>query len=86
MQVDISTKRCFERGSKVLTNLGIAPCEPLGDNNVWNSLFEITDNTSDIVVLATKVCVCVCVFVCVRMHALGLAHACLLQGVEGSGN
>ena len=75
MQAVISTERCFERGEKVLTNLGVAPCEPLGDYNVWNSLFEIKDNTSDIVVLATKVCVygclrvcvCVCMCVCLRV-------------------
>ena len=58
MQADISTQRCFERGNKVVTNLGVAPCEALGDYNVWTSLSEITDNTSDIVILATKVCVC----------------------------
>ena len=53
MKAVLSTPECYERG-KVWTNLGISPCDPLGDKNVWGTLFELK-NPQNIIIVATKV-------------------------------
>ena len=54
MSAVISTEECYLRANTVWTNLAVPDCQPLGDENVWGSLFELKDN-QDIVVVATKV-------------------------------
>ena len=49
-----STPECFQRG-RIWTNLGAAPCDPLGDKNVWGTLFELKQE-QDVIMIATKVC------------------------------
>ena len=49
-----STPECFQRG-RIWTNLGVAPCDPLGDKNVWGTLFELKQE-QEVIMIATKVC------------------------------
>ncbi len=53
MQAVISTAECYLR-AKMATTLGVPNCQPLGDDNVWGSLFELEEN-QDIIIVATKV-------------------------------
>ena len=55
MQAVVSTPECYKRAN-IWTNLGVPACQPLGDENVWGTLFELRDN-SDIIIVATKVLV-----------------------------
>ena len=63
MDAVLSTPECYERAN-VWTNLGVPQCIPLGDKNVWGTLFEIQES-QDIIIVATKVCVTV--YVCVHV-------------------
>ena len=54
MQAVISTPECYRRAN-IWTNLGIPGCAPpLGDQNVWGTLFELQEN-KDVIIVATKV-------------------------------
>ena len=53
MQAVGSTSECYKRAN-IWTNLGVPACQPLGDESVWGTLFELRDN-SDIIIVATKV-------------------------------
>lgn len=48
-----STPECYQR-AKIWTNLDVAPCDPLGDQNVWGTLFEL-EQEQNIIMLSTKV-------------------------------
>lgn len=52
MDAVLSTPECYERAN-VWTNLGVPQCIPLGDKNVWGTLFEIQES-QDIIIVATK--------------------------------
>ena len=63
MQAVRSTPECYKRAN-IWTNLGVPACQPLGDESVWGTLFELRNN-SDIIIVATKVsiaCVEVVIF------------------------
>ena len=53
MMAVLSTPECYRRAT-VITNLGAAQCDPLGDQNVWSTLFEL-DSSKGIIMIATKV-------------------------------
>ena len=53
MQAVVSTPECYKRAN-IWTNLAVPACQPLGDESVWGTLFELRDNT-DIIIVATKV-------------------------------
>ena len=79
---------------KVLTLLANdeALCDPLGDDNVWGTLFPVTEpQDNSIILLTTKVstfidseqrvcvcvCVCACVCVCVRVRVCVCVRVCV---------
>ena len=49
----LSTPECYRRAA-VVTSLGQTQCDPLGDQNVWSTLFEL-ESTKEIIMVATKV-------------------------------
>ena len=56
MQAIKSTHECYLR-SKVWTNLDVTNCDPLGDQNVYGTLFE-HDRNKHFVMVASKVLMC----------------------------
>ena len=53
MKSVLSTPECFRRAA-VVTSLGVAECDYLGDQNVWSTLFEL-ESDKEIIMVATKV-------------------------------
>ncbi|KAL5499803.1 hypothetical protein EMCRGX_G011264 [Ephydatia muelleri] len=50
-----NTETCFRRNSLPIFYLNDqVMCEPLGDNNVWSSLFDLPQKPKDIIMIATK--------------------------------
>lgn len=64
LQCVITSRYYFILGNLLIPLLnGIGVCDPLGDNNVWGTLFQLTEGSlDDVILLTTKVCM---IYMCV---------------------